>query len=49
MLEERTLQQMINDLTWVDIVADGIVTTEGIEARLIAEGCDPRKYDYLYG
>lgn len=48
MSDERTFQQIISDLTWEDIVADGITTLEEIEADLRAKGLDPNKYDYLY-
>lgn len=45
---ERTLREIIAGLTWADIVADGITTSEEIEAALIAKGLDPTKYDHLY-
>ncbi|WP_165356833.1 hypothetical protein [Nocardioides zhouii] len=48
MPQERTLQQIIQDLTWADIVADGVTTLEDIESALRTEGVDPNKYDYLY-
>lgn len=45
---EQGLKQIILDLTWDDIVADGITSTEEIDAQLRAEGFDPTMYDYLY-
>ncbi|MFC0221192.1 hypothetical protein [Nocardioides zeicaulis] len=45
---ERTLAEIIADLTWEDIVADGVTTTEEIDAALRARGLDPNRYDYLY-
>ncbi|SEC38580.1 hypothetical protein SAMN04489844_2199 [Nocardioides exalbidus] len=45
---ERTLAEIIADLTWEDLVADGFITIEEIEADLRARGLDPNKYDYLY-
>lgn len=45
---ERALPEIIADLTWEQIVEDGITTTEEIDAMLRAKGVDPNKYDYLY-
>ncbi|WP_165356835.1 hypothetical protein [Nocardioides zhouii] len=44
----RSLREIIEDLTWDDIVADGLTTTDEIEAQLRAKGVDPTMYDYLY-
>lgn len=45
---QRTVAELIADLTWDDLVADGIITLGEIEADLRAKGLDPCKYDYLY-
>ena len=39
---------MIADLTWDQITADGVITTEEIDAMLRAKGLDPNEFDYLY-
>jgi hypothetical protein len=45
---ERPLADIIAELTWEDLTADGYTTLEEIEAELRAKGLDPNKYDYLY-
>lgn len=45
---ERTLAEIIADLTWEDLFADGITTLEEIEVDLRAKGLDPDALDYLY-
>lgn len=46
--DEQTLEEIIADLTWEQILADGVITTEEIDASLRAEGLDPRALDHLY-
>jgi hypothetical protein len=48
MAHERSLREVIADLTWEQIVKDGIITADEIDADLRAKGLDPCKYDYLY-
>ena len=45
---DRSLAEIIAELTWDDLVADGVITIEEIEADLRAKGFDPCEYDYLY-
>lgn len=47
-VRRAALQEIIADLTWEQIVADGIITTEEIDAMLRTKGLDPRALDYLY-
>lgn len=45
---ERSLEEIIAGLTWEDLVADGIITTDEIAASLRAKGLDPNALDHLY-
>ena len=50
MSEGRTQREIIADLTWDDLVADGIITLEEIEASLRAKGVEPYAgYEEMYG
>ena len=48
MPNQPTLTEIIASLTWEQIIEDGIITLEEIEASLVAKGLDPCKFDYLY-
>ena len=39
---------MLADLTWEQVIADGVVTIEEIDAMLRAKGLNPNELDYLY-
>lgn len=43
-----TLQELLDEITWEDIVADGITTIEEIEEMMRAKGVDPYEFDDLY-
>lgn len=46
---ERSLSEIIDDLTWEDILADGFITTEEVAAALRrCGGVDLHQYDHLY-
>ena len=45
---ERSLAEIIQDLTWEDVLADGVITTQEIDASLRAKGLDPNGLDHLY-
>ena len=46
--DTRTVAELLEGLTWEDLVADGIITLEEVEADLRAKDLDPNKHDYLY-
>ena len=46
--EQKSLQDLLGEVTWEDITADGIITIEEIERELKAKGYDPAEYDHLY-
>lgn len=46
----RSIAEMLADLTWEQITADGIITLEEIEEMLRAKGLNPNDgYEELYG
>lgn len=46
--QEQSIQDLLGKVTWEEIVADGIVTTEEIDAALKAKGYDPEDLMHLY-
>lgn len=48
MHEQPSIQQMLAELTWEDLVSDGMITSEEIDAALKARGHDPEDLMYLY-
>lgn len=43
-----TVAEMVARLTWEQVVADGVITLDEIDAMLRAKGLDPNALDYLY-
>ena len=43
-----TIAEMLADLTWEQVTADGVITIEEVDAMLRAKGLDPNEFDYLY-
>lgn len=39
---------LLSELDWADIMADGVITMEEIEASLRAKGVDPDALDYPF-
>lgn len=42
------IAEMIANLTWEQILADGVITTEEVDDMLRTKGLDPRALDHLY-
>jgi hypothetical protein len=45
MAQELTLAELLAEVTWHDLMADGVITPEDIEAEL--EGFPPNSTDHL--